>query len=318
MSANWDVRAVCDIDPTRLAKAARPYPGLRTTASFEEVLGNSDIAAVAIATPVETHHALVKAALEAGKHVLVEKPLTSTAKEGSALCDLADRLGLVLMVDHTFLFTSPVEYLKKYIADGELGAILYVDTVRVNLGLFQAVANVILDLAPHDISILNYLLGSVPIEVAANVSRCIDPQIADVAYLTIRYPNNILAHAHLSWLSPVKIRRMNIAARSKMVVWDDVETDRIRIYDKGVEVARDPEQRIKDFVRYRSGNMIAPALDNTEPLSKLVDEFFHVIVDGAACRSTGRDGLEVVRVLEAAELSMQYDGWFFPIEQIPV
>ncbi len=312
-AAHWNLKAVCDLDPLRLAKSASVYPGVYQTPAIDGLLADPAIDAIAIATPPETHFALAYAALTAGKHVLVEKPLTTNSDDGRILCELAERLGLTLMVDHTFLFASAVEFLKQYIEDGNLGEIYYVDAVRVNLGLYQKSSSVILDLAPHDISILNYLLAATPLEIATTVAQCVDRDINDVAYLTFRYPGNVLAHAHLSWLSPVKIRRMNIAGRGKMIVWDDLGMDRIKIYDKGVDVTVDDEMKTKNLVTYRTGDMIAPALDNSEAMARVIDEFYRVIVDGAHCRSTGRDGLEVVRILEAAERSVAEGGRSVPV-----
>lgn len=317
-SDRWSVRALCDLSPSRLVKAAAPYPGLHTTTDIVEVLEDPRIEAIAIATPVETHFTLADAALRAGKHVLVEKPMTASAAEAEALCDTAERMGRIIMVDHTYLFCTPVEYLKAAQDRGDFGQLLYIDAVRVNLGLFQQSANVVADLAPHDVSIVNYLLGSAPVEVATTVSRCMNPDMVDVAYVTMRYPNNVTAHAHLSWLSPVKVRRMSIAGRSKMAVWDDQETDRVKVYDKGVVMTDDAEAtRVRQLVSYRLGDMVAPFLPNHEALGKVVAEFHDAIVQAREPRSSGRFGLDVVRVLDAIERSMSADGRYVSVETVP-
>jgi len=308
-SGRWNVRALCDLDAAKLRKVAAPYPGLATTTEYGRLLEDPLITAIAIATPAETHFALADAALRAGKDVLVEKPMTATAPEALALCQTAEKLERVLMVDHTYLFCAPVEYLKAVRDSGDLGDLLYIDAVRVNLGLFQHSANVIADLAPHDVSIVNYLLGAAPTHVSSVVSSCVDPEMIDVAYVTMHYPNNVLAHAHLSWLSPVKVRRMAIAGRNKMAVWDDMETDRIKVYDKGVVMPSDPETlRVRQLIEYRLGDMLAPNLSRHEPLDKMVNEFHDAVVERRAPRSSGRFGLDVVRVLDAIEASIALHG----------
>jgi predicted dehydrogenase len=273
------------------------------------VLDDARVSAIAIATPVETHFDIAKAALLAGKHVIIEKPMTQTVTQGEQLCRLAAERGLTLMVDHTFLYTGSVEFLRRLVEQQQFGRVLYVDSVRVNLGLFQNNANVLYDLAPHDVSIFNYILGEYPSAVSAQVAHCIHDDMADVAFLTLRYPSGVLAHAHLSWLSPVKIRRLTIAGRSKMAIWDDVEpSEKVRIYDKGVETNPNDESSAQRMVSYRTGDMHAPALDSTEALSKVAQEFYDAITAHKPVRSSAQDGLAVVRVLEATDRSIADAG----------
>jgi predicted dehydrogenase len=308
-SGRWDVRLVCDRDPAKLVKAALPYPWLSTTTEYERLLAVSSIAALALPTPVETHFELAHAALLADKDVLVEKPLAATSHEAALLCEVSRERNRILMVDHTYLFGAPVDYLKELQQSGGLGEVLYIDAVRVNLGLFQQHGNVIVDLAPHDVSIINYLLDSTPTKVSTVVASCINRNMADVAYISLQYPNNVLAHAHLSWLSPVKVRRMAIAGSNKMAIWDDLETDRVKIYDKGVVVPPDLEvARVRQMVGYRLGDMLAPNLGRQEALAAVAEEFYQAITHRREPRSSGTFGLDVVRVMEAINLSIACDG----------
>jgi len=308
-SGRWNIRVLCDRDPARLLHASAPYPSLTTTTEFARLLDDPLITAIAIATPVETHFELAAAALRADKDVLVEKPMTMTATEAAELCEIAAARERIIMVDHTYLFCPPVEYLKKIYEDGELGELLYIDAVRVNLGLYQQAGDVIIDLAPHDVSIINYFLDSTPTHVSTVVSSCINPGTVDVSYVSLYYPNDIMAHVHLSWLSPVKVRRMLIAGRNRMAIWDDLETDRVKIYDKGVVVPPDPEvARAQQMVSYRLGDMFAPNLSRREALDAVVEEFYNAVVYRREPRSTGRFGANVVRVLEAISNSIAHNG----------
>jgi predicted dehydrogenase len=311
-SGRWDVAAIVDRDPARLAKAARSVPGARTAAAMEDVLESVD--AVVVATPPETHAALVRTALEAGKHVLVEKPLTTDARDGRALAELSERMGLVLAVDHTFLYTGSVEYLRSAIAGGRLGQVYGLDSVRVNLGLYQRFASVYGDLATHDIAIFNHLLDEVPSAVAAVSLRMVSESFSDVAYVTLRYPSGVHGHIHVSWLSPVKIRKMTIAGSKMMAIWDDVEpSEKVRLYDKGVDFVDDPEARATSFVSYRAGDMHAPALDTREALLKIVDAFADACEHGTPMRCGARDGVAVVDVLDAIDRSIEANGAFVPV-----
>jgi len=308
-SPNWQVISVVERDESRVGRLRRQFPGIAGQRDIDEALSDPRVSAIAVATPVATHFELAKKALLAGKHVIIEKPMTQTAEQSEELCRLADDCRLTLMVDHTFLYTGSVELLRRLVVEQEFGQILYLDSVRVNLGLFQNDVNVVYDLAPHDVSIFNYVLGEYPVSVSANVAHCIHDDTADVAFLTLRYPSGVLAHAHLSWLSPVKVRRLTIAGRNKMALWDDVEpSEKIRLYDKGVETKPDYESNMRRMVSYRTGDMRAPALDTTEALTKAVEEFYRAIVHGEPVRSAPEDGLAVVRVLEAVDHSIAAEG----------
>ncbi len=301
----WCVAAIVDTDAARLEKLSRLYPHVAVHRSIDAVLENDAIDAVAIATPPRTHHALAARAIEAGKHVLVEKPL---AESYEAACDLAERArrcGVALMTDHTFLYTGSVEKLHALRSSGELGRIYYVDSVRVNLGLFQE-SNVVWDLAPHDVSIINYVLGEEPRAVSLQLAACVHAETPDVAFLTMWYPGGCIAHVHLSWLSPVKVRRTMISASRKMAVWDDVDpNEKIYIYDKGVVLDPTSSTLQQQMVSYRLGDLNVPLVDNREALGKLVEDFGRSIRDGCATRSDGRFGAGVVRVIEGALLSAQ-------------
>jgi predicted dehydrogenase len=308
---DWNVLAVVDTDETRIAKTLAGRSGTVGVTNVEDVFADDRIDAVVVATPPNTHGDLVEAALLAGKHVLVEKPLCLDPQTGARLCELADRTKRVLMVDHTFLYTSAVEKLHELIRSGDLGQVWYIDSIRINLGLFQEHANVLEDLAPHDISIFNYLLGEEPVTVAAVGTNSLRDHVADVAYLTLRYPSGVLAHTHVSWISPVKVRKMTVAGSKRMATWDDVEpSEKIRVYDRGVEVGYDAESRSKLFVSYRLGDVAIPALDGAEALRKVAAAFAASIRDGAPNRATGRDGLAIVRTLDAARRSIENNGAF--------
>jgi predicted dehydrogenase len=313
----WNVAAVVDTDASRIAKTLAGRSGTKGLESAETAFADESIDAVVIATPPATHGALVEAALLAGKHVLVEKPLCLDPQTGLRLCELAERLGKVLMVDHTFLYTSAVEKLSALIRSGDLGQLYYIDSIRVNLGLYQDHANVIEDLAPHDISIFNYLLGAEPIAVGAVATNSLRDHVADAAYLTLRYPSGVLAHTHVSWMSPVKVRKMMLAGSKQMATWDDVEpSEKIRVYDRGVDMEYDAESRSKLFVSYRMGDVSIPALDGAEALRKVAAAFATAIHDGAPSRSSGRDGLAIVRTLDAARRSLERQGAFVEVSPL--
>jgi|SRR5579872_1534300 len=313
-SERWTVEALVDVDEKRLTKPRRLYPGLRTFTDFEAVLNDERVDAVAVATPIESHYAIARAALEAGKHVLIEKPMCALSSEAQHLCAMADERGLVLMVDHTYLYTGAVRYLKQLVASQQLGRVFYMDAVRVNLGLFHPRYDVIFDLAPHDVSIMNYLMDAQPIEVAAVASYGVSAERADVAYLTLKYPSGILGHAHLSWLSPAKVRRLMISGTHRMAIWDDTEaSEKVKVFDSGVDVSPDPESRYERLISYRTGDMIAPAISRTEALSQVVAAFWDSIVSHVPSPSTGYDGLAVLRVIEAAEQSLRANGAFVHI-----
>jgi len=299
---------VCDLRQDRLAHVRELYPAVRVTTDYQELL-RSDVEAVAIATPIPTHHRLAREALLAGKHVLVEKPLTANSEEAEDLVNLAEKRGLSLMVGHTFEYNPAVEYLRRIIAAGELGRIYYINATRVNLGIFQPDINVVWDLAPHDVSILLFILGMLPVNVSARGAAYVRPKIHDVAYLTLHFPNEIMADIRVSWLDPCKIRRITVVGSKKMVVYDDVEpTEKIKIYDKGVDVPPYSDTLEEFHLSYRYGDITTPAIPNVEPLRVECEHFLHCVRTGERPRSDGRDGLEVVRILEAATRSLLNGG----------
>lgn len=303
-----DMAMVCDLRQDRLAHVRELYPAVRVTTDYQELL-RSDVEAVAIATPIPTHHRLAREALLAGKHVLVEKPLTANSEEAEDLVNLAEKRGLSLMVGHTFEYNPAVEYLRRIIAAGELGRIYYINATRVNLGIFQPDINVVWDLAPHDVSILLFILGMLPVNVSARGAAYVRPRIHDVAYLTLHFPNEIMADIRVSWLDPCKIRRITVVGSKKMVVYDDVEpTEKIKIYDKGVDVPPYSDTLEEFHLSYRYGDITTPAIPNVEPLRVECEHFLHCVRTGERPRSDGRDGLEVVRILEAATRSLLNGG----------
>lgn len=310
-SERWKLTAVADGNPERLNSISKVAPFARQASDLDSIL--PDVDAIVIATPPETHQELVQAALTAGKHVLVEKPLTHDQDASWDLVSFARRNNLVLAVDHTFLYTGSVEYLKRAIDGGELGTLYGLDSVRVNLGLYQRHASVCADLASHDIAIFNYLLGEHPESVAAVSLQLLTGSDSDVAYVTLRYPSGIHAHIHVSWLSPVKIRRMTIAGSKRMALWDDVEpSEKVRIYDKGADYAG-VDGRASSFVSYRAGDTHLPALDSREALGKVVNAFHEAISDGVAMKCSGSEGAAVVDVLAAIEASVASNGAFVPV-----
>lgn len=301
------VVTVCDQSPKALQRVRQSYPDMRVTSDCEELIRAADIDAIAVITPVGTHYQLAKAALQNGKHVFVEKPFTCTSAEGEELIELADRQNLKIMVDHTFLFTGAVKRMRQFIDDGTLGDLYYYDSTRVNLGLVQHDVNVIWDLAPHDLSIMNYLIKEKPEALVATGERHVN-HVADVAYLTLYYPRNIIAHVNVNWLSPVKVRMTLIGGEKKMLVWNDLEADeKIKIYDKGVHTSSG-EGAYKLLVGYRSGDMWAPRIEQLEALRVEAAYFVDCILNDKPPLNDGAAGLEVVKILEAADKSLQEKG----------
>ena len=303
-----DLQWAVDLDAGRLGRVTGQYPTVQGTSSFDELLA-SDVEAVVISTPVRTHFRLARQALLAGKHVLVEKPLTASSEEAEELVHLAERLGLTLMVGHTFEYNPAVRLLREIVASGEIGDIYYVDAARLNLGLFQTDINVLWDLAPHDVSILLYILQCDPIAVSARGFASVNPGVHDVAYIEARFPRNIHAHLHVSWLDPCKVRRVTVVGSKKMVVYNDVqESEKIRIYDKGVDRPYETD-RFQDFyLTYRYGEMKAPHIPFEEPLHNQCAHFVECIRTGTRPQTDGRSGLRVVRILEQADKSLQHGG----------
>jgi predicted dehydrogenase len=292
---------VVDLQPKLREELAASHPQVAVHDDPWAVINDSSIDAVVIATPVATHYELARAALEAGKHVMVEKPMCASADEARDLVARAKARNRILMVDHTFLFHPAVLELGRLVHSGALGKISYFDSQRVNLGLFQPDVNVVWDLAPHDLSIINFLFGSEPLDVEASGYRHINPGSADIAYLTLRYPGDLIAHLNLSWMSPVKVRRIAIGGSKQMVVWDDLNRDEpVKIYDSGIEV-RPQHERQQLLPSYRIGSVTSPRLAGTEPLVDVVEHFRKVILGQEACRTDGHFGHSIVRTLEMAQ-----------------
>jgi len=300
----------CDVDEKRLDKISSLYPGVQRTTQLDDLLADTGLDGVAIATPVNTHFPIAKACLISGKHVLVEKPLASSVQEGEELVQIARKNNLQIMCDHIFCYTGAVRKIKEVIQSATLGELLYFDSVRVNLGLFQPDVNVVWDLASHDISLVDYLVDEKPVLVSAHGVSHTNSNIENVAYLTLRYESPFIAHFHVNWLSPVKIRMTMIGGSEKMLVWNDIdEAEKIKIYDKGIKVKeRDLEQRERLLVSYRSGDMHAPRVDRTEALALVVKEFADCILHKRPALTDGEAGLRVLRILEAADLSMKAGG----------
>jgi predicted dehydrogenase len=300
--------SICDLNENRLKLAKSTYPFIKGYSNAKDLVESDDIQAVAIVTPVFTHYDLAKAALENGKHIFVEKPFTSNARQAEELINLARKKGLIIMVDHTFLFTGAVKKMREIIDNEELGSLFFYDSTRVNLGLFQHDINVVWDLAPHDFSIMNYLINKKPLTISAHGTEHFGTGIEDVAYIAVHFDNGFIAHFHCNWLSPVKIRRTLISGDKKMLVWDDLESDeKIKIYDRGVEF-KNAEGIHKLLVSYRSGDMYAPKVSNTEALKLEAEYFLESIEKNLEPFNGGEAGLRVVRMLEATDKSLKNAG----------
>lgn len=302
------VIAVADPRSERLKQLQKSYPQILGELTADAVINNPQIDAVVIATPIFTHFELAKACLNMGKHVLLEKPMTSTVEEAKILIELAQRNNLTLMVDHTFLYTGAVQKMRELIDLQTLGNIKYVDSTRINLGLFQPDINVLWDLAPHDISILNFLVKERPVSVNATGVSHTNNDIENIAYLTLNYNSDFIAHFNCSWTSPVKIRTMLIGGNQKMIVFNDLEpTEKIKIYDTGYE-HRTEEEKTRILVDYRTGDVFIPNVKNKEALSGMAADFINSILEGKAPLSSAAIGLEVVKILEASDKSIKNKG----------
>jgi predicted dehydrogenase len=302
------VVSVCDMNQQSLTRVKMTCPTAALTTDCQDILTSPGIDAVAVITPVSTHFELAKRALENGKHVFVEKPFTATAAQAEELIELAARKNLVIMVDHTFLFTGAVRKIKQVLDEGQLGRIFYYDSVRVNLGLFQHDVNVIWDLAPHDLSIMDFLIPERPVAISAHGKAHFGNNLEDLAYLTLHFGNNLIAHFSVNWLSPVKVRTTLIGGEKKMLVWNDLEADeKIKIYDKGVDVkSRENEYNLR--VSYRSGDMWAPRVEQLEALRVETSYFVECVRKGETPFNDGEAGLRVVRMLEACDRSLKSEG----------
>jgi predicted dehydrogenase len=303
------VVAVSDLNEDRLSLVNRRYPGIEIMADYRELIRSPRVDAVAISTPVTSHFALAMEALKAGKHVLVEKPMTANSDQAVRLIEEADRRNLVLMVDHTFVYTGAVRKIRELIGRGSLGEIYYYDSTRVNLGLFQHDVDVIWDLAVHDLSIMEFVLPGFPVAISATGIRHVEGAAENIAYVTAFYDSPLIAHLNVNWLSPVKVRRTLIGGSRQMIVYDDLESsEKVKLYDKGITVRNGPESVYKLLVSYRSGDMYCPQLDVTEALRMEAQHFADCIEQTKPPLTDGFSGLRVVSVLEAATQSMKDRG----------
>jgi len=302
------VSTVCDKRREALDRARLRYPGLRVTTDFQDVTNDDEIDAVLIATPISTHYRLARAALLAGKHVFVEKPMTTAADEARELVDLAEDQGLTLMVGHTFVFSPPVRKVKEIIEAGELGEVRFITSSRVNLGLHQKDVSVVWDLATHDLSILYYWLDEPAESVYVTGRGCVTPKIPDVAFVNLRFPSGVIASVNVSWLSPVKLRRTVVVGSKRMLLYDDTENvEKVKLYDHGVDF-KDPETFGEFQLAYRTGDIVAPKLDTVEPLYAEAAHFLECIDSNRRPITDGLSGLRVVASLEAAEKSLNNGG----------
>jgi predicted dehydrogenase len=301
------VASLCDRSLHALGRASQTYPGLKLSTDPSELIASPLIDAVAIVTPVWTHYELAKAALEHGKHVFVEKPFTSTVAQAEELIELAEKSNLKIMVDHTFLFTGAVRKIRELIDEGMLGSLYYYDSTRVNLGLFQHDINVIWDLAPHDLSIMDYIIKARPEAISATGQRHLNGY-EDVAFITVHFPERLIAHINVNWLSPVKVRTTLIGAEKKMLVWNDLDTEqKLKVYDKGVEICT-KEDMYELLVTYRSGDIWAPRVEEVEALKIELQSFLEYITHNKPIINDGPAGMRVVKMLEAASTSVSRKG----------
>ena len=305
--AEAEVVAVCDGRSERLEAMMRRYPAARRTMRFDDLLEDPDVEAIAIATPVSTHFELCLAALQAGKHAFVEKPFAGSTEQALALIELAKERGLVVMPGHTFLYSPPVDAVRKLITAGDLGDIYFISASRVNLGLHQSDVSVAWDLGPHDFSILRYWLDETPAYVSALSRSCVIPGIPDVAFVNLEFAAGVVAHVELSWLSPSKLRRTTIVGSEKMVIYDDTSNEPVRVFDSGA-VLPDPESFGEYRLSYRTGDIVSPRVEVAEPLELELTDFCHAVLTGSTPRSSPELGLEVVRMIEAVEASLGQDG----------
>ena len=305
-----EIAAVSDMRQERLDFIGRQFPAVKAlTTNAEDILKSPEIDAVVLATPVSTHFPLGMEALANGKHLFVEKPFTATIEQAEKLIETAEKNNLRIMVDHTFIYTGAVRKIKEDIETGQLGEIYYFDSVRVNLGLFQHDVNVIWDLAPHDVSIMDYLIDRKPKAISATGVAHFESDIENIAYISTYYENNLLGHIHVNWLAPVKVRRTLISGNKKMIIYDDTEpSEKVKIYDRGVDVVHDRDQIYDLLIQYRTGDMLAPQIDLTEALKRASREFVDAINENRAPLTDGLAGLNVVRILEAANKSIRANG----------
>ncbi len=305
-----EVVAVSDLREERLKYISRLYPNIKNLSTdCNEIIRDKNIDAIVVVTPVSTHFQLGMDALENGKHVLMEKPLTATTEQAEVLIETAERKNLTLMVDHTFLYTGAVRKIKDLVARGDLGEIYYFDSVRVNLGLFQRDVNVIWDLAAHDVSIMDYILARSPRIISATGLAHFYEGIENMAYISVGYDSNLMGHIHVNWLAPVKVRKTLICGSQKMVVYDDVEpSEKVKVYNKGVEYVADREEAYDILIQYRTGDMLAPKIELVEALNLVSKEFYNAVNEGRKPLTDGHAGYRVVKILEAATISLRQNG----------
>ncbi len=303
-----------DIDEKRLDSVCREFPEASAASNYEQILNDHSVEAIALSTPVASHFDLAKQALAHGKHVLIEKPITASVQQAVELIDLADQKGLKLMVDHIFVYNGAVKKIKEIIDSGEIGKMMYFDAVRINLGLFQHDVNVLWDLATHDLSIMRYLYSKKPKAVCA-IGKGHFHQLENIAYLTVLFENDCIAHFHANWLAPVKVRTILIGGNQKMIVYDEMETtEKIKVYDKGVEVTS-REGVYKTLIGYRRGDVHIPKFDTVEPLAKVIDEFIGSIEENRTPLTDGYAGLDIVKILEAAQRSIVRNGEMVALDE---
>jgi len=307
--------AVSDLAVDRLAEVHRRYPKVKLTTDFRDVLADRSVDAVVIATPVASHFELALRALEAGKHVLVTKPITPSSHEAMQLVEAAEQRGLVLMVDHTFVYTGAVQTIKQLVDSGDLGSLYYYDSVRVNLGLFQKDVNVLWDLAVHDLAIMDYVLGRQPLAVAATGAAHIPGHQVNIAYLTCYFDGSLITHHHVNWLAPLKVRRTLVGGARQMIVYDELEpSEKVKVYDKGITVAGDTQDAIETMIGYRTGDMWAPQVSLTEGLRTEAQHFLECVTHKRQPLTDGLCGLRVIQILEAAAASLLQRGQ--PVEVV--
>jgi predicted dehydrogenase len=301
--------AVSDLSVDRLTEVHARYPQVKVTTDCADLISDPQVDAVVIATPVSTHYDLTRRALQAGKHVLVTKPITADSTQAMELIEAAEQRSLVLMVDHTFVYTGAVQTIKQIVESGNLGQVYYYDSVRVNLGLFQKDVNVLWDLAVHDLSIMDYVLGQEPVAVAATGSAHIQGHQVNIAYLTCYFDGSLISHHHVNWLAPLKVRRTLIGGARQMVVYDDLEpSEKVKVYDKGITVAGDPQGARETMIGYRTGDMWAPQVSLTEGLRMEAQHFLECVTHGRQPLTDGHCGLRLVRILEGAARSLAERG----------
>jgi predicted dehydrogenase len=314
-----EVTVVCDFDSRALGRATKRYPSIEVSQNYADVLANDKVDAVVLATPVSTHYPFAQQALQAGKHVLVEKPLAQSTWQVLDLIRIAESAGKVLMVDHTFLYTGAVRQMKALIESGEIGQILYFDSVRISLGLVQSDINVLWDLGPHDLSIMDYLCEREPVAISATGVKHLHTPYESIAYVTVQFEGNLIAHFHLNWMAPVKVRRTLVGGSKKMIVYDDMEnSEKVKVYDKGIVQNHDPERRERMLTGYRNGDMLAPRLETTEALRLMARDFVTSILEKRPPLSDGYSGYRVVRLLEAAQQSIEQNGRLITLKDSPI